>query len=168
MHFMTQSSKVRASRSGDISIYLIPMVCLSYLCGLLMNDMVFDISTNDLATRSYYCELMKSFSNHFGRLRILLPGFMCGVCQVVIWFKASNSQIKVLQGWVIANFVLVGIPLIGVSLSLCDKACSTIENSDLWPHRSEVYTIHMVMLALFLSGLWCQSRILLSTLGSSE
>ena len=145
-------------------IQLISIICIAYLVGLLMNDMLFDISERDIVTRTYYCELMKSFSEPFGAGRILFPAVVCGLCQLLVMWSVSDDDILKFQGWVIAHFVFVGTPLIGVSLSLCDRACS--DGTQKWPVRAEVFTIHCLMLLLFACGLWSQSRILLATLVS--
>ena len=141
---------------------LFPVVGISYLIGLLMNDLQFDVTDPDIVTRTYYCELMKSFSEPFGAARILLPAAACGACQLIVLFAPLRDSLLSLQRWVILHFVCIGIPLIGVSLSLCAEACS--RSHEIWNIRAEIFTIHVLMLILFLAGLWCQSRILLSTL----
>ena len=154
-------------KTADRLLPLFPVVGISYLLGLLMNDILFDISTDDIATRTYYCELMRSFSDIFGSARILFPAAVCGVCQLLIAWKSSNQDILSSQRWVIMQFSFIGIPLIGVSLSLCDRECSITSENPTWSIRPEILTIHLLMLALFLSSLLVQVQILLSYLDSS-
>jgi hypothetical protein len=141
----------------------VPIIGFAYLTGLLLNDILFDVSQNEIVTRAYYCELINSFSTPFGVLRILGPASLSGIMQLYILFRVRDREILKIQALVLSHLVLVGVPLMCVSLSLCQRECSRVAGVNDWSIRSEVFTIHMLMLALFIFSLWGQVKISFSS-----
>jgi len=135
---------------------------LSILIGLLLNDLQFDISRKTTVTREYYCELTDAFGTVFGKARILIPGLMTGLSQIVLWCVLPTQSIRLRQYRLCSTFVIIGIPLVFVSINLCLSACTSVTRD--WGVGPELTMIHVVMFFLFLYGLEEQVRILLGAL----
>ena len=137
---MKHSSKV-----GATTLLRTSTVCLAYLIGLLANDLVFDFLATPLAAKVYYCQLIDSFSNLFGFLRVFLPCFVTGICQLVVCARTVDSEIRRILQYVLSLLVFLGVPLMAVSLSLCISECSSSASADLG-HMDLLRVVHMLML----------------------
>ncbi len=147
-------------------IFLLPTLSLSFLIGLLLTDIQFDLSKSDSHQRVYYCELIDSFSTTFGIARLSLPVLMCGLAQVFIACCVESSYVSITQWLIIGHLVSLGMPLVAVSLSLCTKECLNPTTISGWSISTDLTLVHMLMLVLFVCVLWYQTKIALVSLAS--
>jgi hypothetical protein len=143
--------------------HALPIIALAYLVGLLTNDLVFDVSPREIVTGTYYCELLSSFSTIFGLLRIVGPATLCGIMQLYVFHSERGTIAGKSQAFVLVHLLLVGIPLMAVSLSLCQRECATFPQTNTWTIGREILTIHVLMLVLFLISLCVQIKIAYSS-----
>lgn len=143
--------------------HALPIISLAYLIGLLTNDLVFDVSPRQIVTGTYYCELLNSFSTIFGLLRIVGPVTLCGIMQLYVLHSERGSKAGKSQALVLVHMLLVGIPLMAVSLSLCRQECATFPQTKKWTIGREIITLHVLMLILFVSSICVQIKIAYSS-----
>ena len=135
------------------------MLCLSYLLGLLMVDMQFDVALDESVTNAYYCTLTHSFTTWLGLMRIGLPAAAVAVSQLALIWVFPVGPLHDLQSLLASLLVFVGAPVMAISVTVCTNAC-LLEDATAWPPLSLIRGIHAVMFLLLSSGVVIQSYIL--------
>jgi hypothetical protein len=78
---------------------LVVALCLSYLCGLLAVDAVFDSTDDPGASHGYYCALLRSLSRWPQVLRVAAPIALAGVLLLRSLAAVDLPQLGSLGFW---------------------------------------------------------------------
>lgn len=160
---MPKQSELARSRRTDVDL-LVFSILIAYLMGLLMVDIQIDFSSDSTVIKQYYCSLVSSFFTIPGIVRLFLPVIASAVISIRVLFGLFRSEFFSWQCLITCLLVFVGIPSVGVSISLCRDACKTEPNDGPF---EVVYVCHLIMLVLFVYTLISECVILHRSLNGS-
>jgi hypothetical protein len=149
---MTTPSKT-GREQWNLALLLLSTVVTAYLTGLIMVDLQLDLSFHQSLLATYYCELTGSLFSSFGIIRLFLPMVVSAFTNLALLSTAGRVEMRPSQFLVILSLGCIGLPLMGVSMLTCHKACSSG-----FDHESLglILLDHIIMLALFVTVFFIQ------------